>query len=74
MQDRTTYVLSIQAYAYYAGAGNCAATFLVNFDSNNVGRVIFNGQHYKIAPWSVSILPDCRNVVFNTAKGISLSY
>lgn len=57
-----------QAYAYYAGPGNCAAAFLVNLDSNNVGRVIFNGQHYKIAPWSVSILPDCRNVVFNTAK------
>jgi hypothetical protein len=56
-----------QAYVYSAGAGNCAA-FIVNYDSNSVGRVIFNGQRYKIAPWSVSILPDCRNVVFNTAK------
>lgn len=56
-----------QAYVYSAGDGNCAA-FLVNYDSNSVARVIFNGQHFKIAPWSVSILPDCRNVVFNTAK------
>lgn len=56
-----------QAYMYSAGVGNCAA-FLVNYDSSSVARVIFNGQHFKIAPWSVSILPDCRNVVFNTAK------
>lgn len=25
-------------------------------------------MHYDLPPWSVSILPDCRNVVFNTVK------
>jgi len=25
-------------------------------------------MHYNLPPWSISILPDCRNAVFNTAK------
>ncbi|KAK7282946.1 hypothetical protein RIF29_12086 [Crotalaria pallida] len=25
-------------------------------------------MHYNLPPWSISILPDCRNVVFNIAK------
>lgn len=29
---------------------------------------MFNNMHYNLPPWSISILPDCRNVVFNTAK------
>lgn len=28
----------------------------------------FNNMHYDLPAWSISILPDCRNVVFNTAK------
>ena len=68
-----TYPLFVQAYVYSPGPGNCAA-FLVNYDSNSIARVIFNGQHFKIALWSVNILPDYRIVVFNTAKVINLSY
>ncbi|KAL5570284.1 hypothetical protein UlMin_026859, partial [Ulmus minor] len=30
--------------------------------------VFFNNLHYDLPAWSVSILPDCRNVVFNTAR------
>eukprot|EP00252_Welwitschia_mirabilis_P002305 TRINITY_DN12214_c0_g3_i3.p1 TRINITY_DN12214_c0_g3~~TRINITY_DN12214_c0_g3_i3.p1 ORF type:complete len:547 (+),score=62.07 TRINITY_DN12214_c0_g3_i3:1134-2774(+) len=55
-----------QAYMYSAN-GNCAA-FLSNFDPNNDAKVLFNNRHYTIPAWSVSILPDCRNVVYNTAK------
>ncbi|KAK6136549.1 hypothetical protein DH2020_029709 [Rehmannia glutinosa] len=58
---------SQQAYVFSSGQGNCAA-FLSNFDSNSAVRVMFNNMHYNLPPWSVSILPDCRNVVFNTAK------
>ncbi|XP_012842780.1 PREDICTED: beta-galactosidase 3 isoform X2 [Erythranthe guttata] len=56
-----------QARVFTTGNGSCAA-FLSNFDSNSAARVIFNKMHYNLPPWSISILPDCRNVVFNTAK------
>ncbi|GFP84497.1 beta-galactosidase 3 [Phtheirospermum japonicum] len=56
-----------QAYVFSSGPGKCAA-FLSNFDSNSAVRVIFNDMHYNLPAWSISILPDCRNVVFNTAK------
>lgn len=25
-------------------------------------------MHYNLPPWSISILPDCKNAVFNTAR------
>ncbi|KAG8088953.1 hypothetical protein GUJ93_ZPchr0011g28181 [Zizania palustris] len=30
-------------------------------------KVRFNGQHYNLPAWSISIFPDCKIVVFNTA-------
>ncbi|MQL78912.1 hypothetical protein Taro_011332 [Colocasia esculenta] len=56
-----------QAHVFSSQAGECAA-FLSNFDIKSVARVMFNNMHYTLPPWSISILPDCRNVVFNTAK------
>ncbi|KAH6770173.1 beta-galactosidase 3 [Perilla frutescens var. hirtella] len=56
-----------QVHVFSAGGESCAA-FLSNFDSKSAARVIFNNMHYNLPPWSISILPDCRNVVFNTAK------
>ncbi|XP_078441975.1 beta-galactosidase 5-like [Wolffia australiana] len=56
-----------QAHIFSSGNGECAA-FLSNFDSNTTAKVLFNNMHYALPPWSISILPDCRNVVFNTAK------
>ncbi|GAV68164.1 hypothetical protein CFOL_v3_11667 [Cephalotus follicularis] len=44
------------------------ASFLSNYDTKSAARVLFNNMHYNLPPWSISILPDCRNVVFNTAK------
>ncbi|KAG4952088.1 hypothetical protein JHK85_045955 [Glycine max] len=58
---------SQQAHVYTTESGDCAA-FLSNYDSKSSARVMFNNMHYNLPPWSVSILPDCRNVVFNTAK------
>lgn len=55
-----------QAYVYRSKSG-CAA-FLSNFDSGSYAKVTFNGLHYDLPPWSVSILPDCKTTVFNTAK------
>ncbi|KAG9146065.1 hypothetical protein Leryth_016612 [Lithospermum erythrorhizon] len=56
-----------QAHVYSSEKGGCAA-FLSNYDKNSTVRVLFNNMHYSLPPWSMSILPDCRNVVFNTAK------
>ncbi|KAK7309321.1 hypothetical protein RJT34_05949 [Clitoria ternatea] len=56
-----------QASVYSTKSGDCAA-FLSNYDTKSSVRVMFNNMHYNLPPWSVSILPDCRNVVFNTAK------
>ncbi|XP_061345601.1 beta-galactosidase 3-like [Gastrolobium bilobum] len=56
-----------QAHVYSTESGNCAA-FLSNYDTKSAVRVMFNNMHYNLPPWSISILPDCRNIVFNTAK------
>ncbi|XP_021749279.1 beta-galactosidase 9-like [Chenopodium quinoa] len=45
----------------------CSA-FLANINQHNVASVHFQGRVYTLPPWSVSILPDCRNVAYNTAK------
>ncbi|XVF37956.1 hypothetical protein REPUB_Repub20aG0056100 [Reevesia pubescens] len=45
----------------------CSA-FLANIDEHKVATVAFHGKSYSLPPWSVSILPDCRNTAFNTAK------
>ncbi|KAF3620758.1 Beta-galactosidase 5 [Capsicum annuum] len=58
---------SQEAHVFSSGKGNCAA-FLSNYDSNSAARVVFNNKHFNLPPWSISILPDCNHVAFNTAK------
>ncbi|KAM7486073.1 hypothetical protein LguiA_002082 [Lonicera macranthoides] len=45
----------------------CSA-FLANIDEHKAATVKFLGQVYTLPPWSVSILPDCKNTAYNTAK------
>ncbi|KAL9229534.1 hypothetical protein vseg_004991 [Gypsophila vaccaria] len=56
-----------QAHVFYPVKGNCAA-FLSNYDPQSAVKILFNNKHYNLPPWSISILPDCKNVAFNTAK------
>ncbi|CAL0327012.1 unnamed protein product [Lupinus luteus] len=56
-----------EAHVYSSRSGACAA-FLANYHSKSSATVNFNNIQYDLPPWSISILPDCRNVVFNTAK------
>ncbi|RZC44678.1 hypothetical protein C5167_037627 [Papaver somniferum] len=56
-----------QEAAVFSSDGKCAA-FLSNFNARSAIKVMFNNKHYTLPPWSSSILPDCENVVFNTAK------
>ncbi|XP_071702809.1 beta-galactosidase 3-like isoform X2 [Rutidosis leptorrhynchoides] len=56
-----------QAHVFSPDSRPCAA-FLSNYDPNNIAKVTFNNKHYTLSPWSISILPDCNNVAFNTAQ------
>ncbi|KAG8364348.1 hypothetical protein BUALT_Bualt19G0119500 [Buddleja alternifolia] len=56
-----------QAHVFSSKSGQCAA-FLSNYHWDATARVKFNNIYYDLPPWSISILPDCKNVVFNTAK------
>ncbi|XVE70603.1 hypothetical protein DITRI_Ditri10aG0084600 [Diplodiscus trichospermus] len=56
-----------EAHVFEPGSGTCAA-FLANYDADYSVTVNFRNMQYDLPPWSVSILPDCKNVNFNTAK------
>ncbi|KAK2987762.1 hypothetical protein RJ640_016357 [Escallonia rubra] len=58
---------NLEASVYKTGSGLCAA-FLANVGTQSDATVNFNGNSYHLPAWSVSILPDCKNVVLNTAK------
>lgn len=57
---------SIEADVYTDSSGACAA-FIANIDEKDDKTVQFRNISYHLPAWSVSILPDCKNVVFNTA-------
>ncbi|KAG6417938.1 hypothetical protein SASPL_120135 [Salvia splendens] len=63
---------NLEATVYKTESGKCAA-FLANVGTQSDATVKFNGNSYSLAAWSVSILPDCKNVVLNTAKINSMS-
>ncbi|KAF9608991.1 hypothetical protein IFM89_012330 [Coptis chinensis] len=56
-----------EADVYADSLGGCAA-FISNMDEENEKTVFFQNVSYHLPPWSVSILPDCKNVAFNTAQ------
>ncbi|XP_074584190.1 beta-galactosidase-like [Curcuma longa] len=56
-----------EAHVYRSNSGACAA-FLANNDPSWDVRVTFNGFPYDLPAWSISVLPDCKTVAFNTAK------
>ncbi|MBA0872159.1 hypothetical protein Goshw_008222, partial [Gossypium schwendimanii] len=56
-----------QAYVYEEGMRACVA-FLVNNDSTKNATVQFQNNSFELLPKSIGILPDCQNMVFNTAK------
>ncbi|KAL2347182.1 hypothetical protein Fmac_001182 [Flemingia macrophylla] len=50
-----------------SSSSTCAA-FISNVDDKNDKTVQFRNASYHLPAWSVSIPPDCMNLVFNTAK------
>ncbi|CAL1384117.1 unnamed protein product [Linum trigynum] len=63
---KVTSLATYQQAHVFSGQGKCAA-FLANYHMKSSAKVTYNGLHYDLPPWSISILPDCRHVVFNTA-------
>ncbi|WJZ87718.1 hypothetical protein VitviT2T_007081 [Vitis vinifera] len=68
MQEAHVYRVKESLYSTQSGNGSSCSAFLANIDEHKTASVTFLGQIYKLPPWSVSILPDCRTTVFNTAK------
>ncbi|KAA8550416.1 hypothetical protein F0562_002100 [Nyssa sinensis] len=58
---------NLEGSVYKTESGLCAA-FLANVGTQSDATVNFSGNSYHLPAWSVSILPDCKNVVLNTAK------
>ena len=56
----------MQATIYNISDSNSCA-FLSNKDTKHDSKVLFNGQTYLIPAWSVSILHECKDVIYNTA-------
>ncbi|CBI18991.3 hypothetical protein VitviT2T_027055 [Vitis vinifera] len=56
-----------EAYLFKRPSGQCAA-FLVNNDKRRNVTVLFQNTNYELAANSISILPDCKKIAFNTAK------
>nr|GMC47596.1 beta-galactosidase-like [Ipomoea batatas] len=56
-----------EARVFKSKSGACAA-FLANNNQHSFAKVAFGNMHYNLPPWSISILPDCKNTVYNTAR------
>ncbi|KAG9151014.1 hypothetical protein Leryth_003135 [Lithospermum erythrorhizon] len=56
-----------EAHVFKYKSGGCAA-FLANYNQHSFAKVSFGNMHYNLPPWSISILPDCKNTVYNTAR------
>ncbi|OMO93602.1 Glycoside hydrolase, family 35 [Corchorus capsularis] len=57
-----------EAHVFKGESGECAA-FLVNNDNTTTSaKVHFQNSSFHLPRMSISILPDCKNVAFNTAK------
>ncbi|XP_065001677.1 beta-galactosidase 1-like isoform X2 [Musa acuminata AAA Group] len=52
----------------YSGDGVNPACFLSNQNSKLNATIDYEGSTYFLPAWSVSILPDCKSEVYNTAK------
>ncbi|KAH9691284.1 Beta-galactosidase 16 [Citrus sinensis] len=56
-----------EAYVFEETSGVCAA-FLVNNDERKAVTVLFRNISYELPRKSISILPDCKTVAFNTER------
>ncbi|KAK9208773.1 hypothetical protein WN944_001133 [Citrus x changshan-huyou] len=55
-----------EARVFNPPTGGCVA-FLSNHDPNLPVNLTFGNLQYELPPWSISVLPDCRTAVYNSA-------
>lgn len=67
MTEFVYFILNVQAHVFKAKSGACAA-FLANYNPKSYATVAFGSMHYNLPPWSISILPDCKHTIYNTAR------
>ncbi|GAB4853796.1 Beta-galactosidase 12 [Ancistrocladus abbreviatus] len=56
-----------EAHVFSSDSGACAA-FLANYDPKWPVKVTYGGMQYDLPPWSISVLPDCKKEVYNSAR------
>ncbi|XP_022867803.1 beta-galactosidase-like [Olea europaea var. sylvestris] len=56
-----------EVHVFRSKSGACAA-FLSNYDPTYSTKLMFQNHPYDLPAWSISILPDCKTEVYNTAK------
>ncbi|KAL0346687.1 UNVERIFIED_CONTAM: Beta-galactosidase [Sesamum calycinum] len=61
-----------EVHVFRSKSGACAA-FLSNYDQTYSTKLTFRNMQYDLPPWSISILPDCKTEVYNTARISSIS-
>ncbi|OMO72147.1 Glycoside hydrolase, family 35 [Corchorus olitorius] len=57
-----------EAHVFKGESGECAAFLINNDNTTTSAKVHFQNSSFHLPPMSISILPDCKNVAFNTAK------
>ncbi|XP_031475642.2 beta-galactosidase 11-like [Nymphaea colorata] len=58
----------LEARVYETSGSKVCSAFLINNHTREAATLSFRGRAYYMPPHSISILPDCNTVVFNTAK------
>ncbi|PNY14323.1 beta-galactosidase 13-like protein [Trifolium pratense] len=56
----------IITFEKHGGGGNVCAAFITNNHTKTPKTIQFRGTNYYLPPRSISVLPDCKTVVFNT--------
>lgn len=56
----------IQVRIYEKPGTNICVAFITNNHTNQAATVNFRGSNYFMPPHSISVLPDCKTVVYNT--------
>ncbi|KAL8035896.1 hypothetical protein ABFX02_12G124700 [Erythranthe guttata] len=62
-----------EVHVFKSQSGACAA-FLSNYDPTFAAKLTFQNMEYDLPPWSISILPDCKTEVYNTAKASTIFF
>lgn len=63
---------ALQARIYEKPGSNICAVFLLNIITRTPTTTTFRGSKYYLPQHSISNLPDCKTVVFNTDSSVQL--